>query len=181
MFPEIGRVKKKLSLTRPLSRLCIKIHIFNFRKQQTNKTKQKSRKAKKTKKKENISGKSIKKINLWAPGWRFFGSPAFPGNKSFFLVFYYFFLIIACLLINSWQQKHFFVIGNGCDNWLGFAVKCLVHYIISLVHYLLMNNFSTFALTWIRLKPLGGLELETLDFTILHVKNSKKKLKLDLK
>ena len=44
-----------------------------------------------------------------------------------------------------------------------------------------MNNFSTLALTWIRLKPLGGLELETLDFTILHVKNSKKKLKLDLK
>ena len=38
LFPEIGRVKIVLSLTRSHSRMCIRIYIFNFKKQ-TNKQK----------------------------------------------------------------------------------------------------------------------------------------------
>ena len=38
LFPEIGRMKKILSLTRPHSQMCIRIYIFNFKKQ-TNKQK----------------------------------------------------------------------------------------------------------------------------------------------
>ena len=34
--------------------------------------------------KENISGKSIKKINLQPPWWKFFSSPAFPEKEHFF-------------------------------------------------------------------------------------------------
>ena len=34
LFPEIGRVKSFLSLTRPHSQMCIRIYIFNFKKQQ---------------------------------------------------------------------------------------------------------------------------------------------------
>ena len=33
LFPETGRVKKILSLTRPHSQMCIRIYIFNFKKQ----------------------------------------------------------------------------------------------------------------------------------------------------
>ena len=33
LFPETGRVKKFLSLTRPHSQMCIRIYIFNFTKQ----------------------------------------------------------------------------------------------------------------------------------------------------
>ena len=39
LFPEIGRVKNFLSLTRPHSRMCTRIYLFNFKKHQTNKEK----------------------------------------------------------------------------------------------------------------------------------------------
>ena len=72
LFPEIGEVKIFLSLTRPHSRMCIRIIIFCFKKTHTGKqkagqTKQKKRKTKETKEekeKENFvvlnsdSGKS---------------------------------------------------------------------------------------------------------------------------
>ena len=45
-FPEIGLVKTFLSLTRPLNRMCIRIYIFNFKKQQTTKNKNKNQKSK---------------------------------------------------------------------------------------------------------------------------------------
>ena len=38
LFPEIGQVKT-LSLTRPHSRMCIRIYIFKFKKHQTNNNK----------------------------------------------------------------------------------------------------------------------------------------------
>ena len=41
LFPEIGRVKNVLSLTRPHSRMCIRIHIFNLKKQTNKKVKKK--------------------------------------------------------------------------------------------------------------------------------------------
>ena len=50
LFPEIGRVKIFISLTRPHSRMCMAIYIFNFKKQ-TNKQKKK-REYKKSKKKK---------------------------------------------------------------------------------------------------------------------------------
>ena len=49
LFPEIGRVKNCLSVTRPHSRICIRIYIFNFKKHQTNKQKQKKTRIEKSK------------------------------------------------------------------------------------------------------------------------------------
>ena len=43
LFPEIGRVKNCLSVTRPHCRMCIRIYHFNFKKNQTNKQKKKTR------------------------------------------------------------------------------------------------------------------------------------------
>ena len=57
LFPETGRVKNFLSLTHPHSQICIRIYIFNFKKQ-TNKQKNKTRiqrKAKETKEEKIIS------------------------------------------------------------------------------------------------------------------------------
>ena len=52
LSPEIGRVKLFLSFTRLYSGMCIRIYIFNFKKQQTNNKKiQESKKQKKLKKK----------------------------------------------------------------------------------------------------------------------------------
>ena len=39
LFPEIGWVIKHLSLSRPHSLMCIRIYIFNFKKQTTKKNK----------------------------------------------------------------------------------------------------------------------------------------------
>ena len=70
LFPEIGRVKKILSLTRPHSQICIRIYIFLFQrtsskqtnKKQTNK-KQETKKTKETKEEKKISPeKQLKKI-----------------------------------------------------------------------------------------------------------------------
>ena len=58
MFPEIDRVKIFLSLTRPYSRICIRIYIFNFKKQTSKKQQQQQqeyKKAKETKKEKRIS------------------------------------------------------------------------------------------------------------------------------
>ena len=44
LFLDIGRVKIFLSLTRPHSRMCIKIYIFNFKKQTNNQKNQKQKK-----------------------------------------------------------------------------------------------------------------------------------------
>ena len=63
-FPEIDRVKKFLSLTRPHSRICIRIYIFNFKKQQ----KKAIKKAKETKEENIISSENrLKKMNLLPP------------------------------------------------------------------------------------------------------------------
>ena len=56
LFPQIGRVKKILSVTGPHSRMCIRIYIFNF-KSQTNK--QKKKKNKNTKKVEETKEKRV--------------------------------------------------------------------------------------------------------------------------
>ena len=59
LFPEIGPVKIFLSLTRPHSRMCIRIHVSNL--------KQKTKKAKKKKKTEDKKQKKLKKKKqyLW--------------------------------------------------------------------------------------------------------------------
>ena len=65
--------------------MCIRIYIFNFKKQQTNKQKkQKSKKAKERRKK-NISGKSIKKTKSFsAARVEIFLVTRISGSKSFF-------------------------------------------------------------------------------------------------
>ena len=56
LFPEIGRVKIFLSLTRPYCQMCIGIYIFIFKKnKQINKQKTRIKKAKKIKKVKRIS------------------------------------------------------------------------------------------------------------------------------
>ena len=67
------------------SRMSIRICNFSFKKQQRNKQIKKSKR-----RKENISGKSIKKINLCPPGWRFFSSLAFRKQEYFYLFIYLF-------------------------------------------------------------------------------------------
>ena len=58
LFPEIGRVKTFLSLTRPHSRMCLRIYIFNFK-----------NKEKTTKKvKESKEEKRISAVNLTGYG-----------------------------------------------------------------------------------------------------------------
>ena len=59
LFPEIGPVKIFLSLTRPHSRMCIRIHVSNL--------KQKTKKAKKQNKTEDKKQKKLKKKKqyLW--------------------------------------------------------------------------------------------------------------------
>ena len=44
LFPEIGRMKLFLSLTRLHSRMCIRIYIFNFKKQEYKKKQKKLKK-----------------------------------------------------------------------------------------------------------------------------------------
>ena len=66
LFPEIGPVKIFLSLTRPHSRMCIRIHVSNL-KQKTKKAKKKKKKAKKKNKTEDKKQKKLKKKKqyLW--------------------------------------------------------------------------------------------------------------------
>ena len=70
LFPEIGRVKKILSLTLPHSPMYIRIYNFNFKKQ-TNKQKRSknTKNAKETKEETRIAPENrFKKLNLWPPG-----------------------------------------------------------------------------------------------------------------
>ena len=85
LFPEIGLLKLFLSLTLPHGQMYIRIYIFNFKKQRTNKqTKTIIKKTKKTKKEKRISPENrFKKINLRPLGWRFFMSPTFPETRVF--------------------------------------------------------------------------------------------------
>ena len=71
-------MKKILSLTRPRSRICIRIYIFNFKKQQ-----KKIKKAKETKE-DNIFGKSIKENKFAAALLKIFLVTRISENKSFF-------------------------------------------------------------------------------------------------
>ena len=90
LFPEIDRVKFFLSLTRPHSQMIIRIHIFNFKKQQTNSkktnktnkqiNKQKPKKAKETKEEKTIS--PVKKIP--AARVKIFFVTRISENKIFF-------------------------------------------------------------------------------------------------
>ena len=77
-----------LKLTRSHSRMCIRIYVFNFKKQ-TNKQKNKNTiKARQTEQEKRISPENrLKKINLRPPGWRFFLSPAFPETRVFSFLF----------------------------------------------------------------------------------------------
>ena len=69
LFTETAGWKVYLSLTRPYSRMCIRIYIFNFIKPQTNNNKNKTKKSKE----KRISPENrLKKVNLRPPGWRFF-------------------------------------------------------------------------------------------------------------
>ena len=52
LFPEIGQANNFLSLTHPHSRMCIRIHIFNFEKQQASKRKARIQKNQKKLKKK---------------------------------------------------------------------------------------------------------------------------------
>ena len=72
LFPETGGVKIFLSLTRLHSRMCIKIYVFNFKKQTNKPKKQKqnknTKKAKETKEEKRISPENrLKKLNLRPP------------------------------------------------------------------------------------------------------------------
>ena len=70
--------------------MCIRIYIFNFKKQQINKQKKTVIKENKRnqRRKENISGKSIKK-NKFAAAWgKIFHVTYISGNKSFFVFFW---------------------------------------------------------------------------------------------
>ena len=60
LFPKISQVEISLSLTRPWSRICIRIYIFHLEKQ----------------------------INKQTKKWRFFSSPAFPETRVFLLFFF---------------------------------------------------------------------------------------------
>ena len=73
-----------LSLTRPHSRICIRIYTFNFKKE-TNKQK-KSKNTKNAKEKKISQENRLKKINLRPPVWIIFLSPAFPGKRIFFFL-----------------------------------------------------------------------------------------------
>ena len=57
LFPKISQVEIFLSLTRPWSRICIRMYIFHLEKQ----------------------------INKQTKKWRFFSSPAFPETRVFLL------------------------------------------------------------------------------------------------
>ena len=85
LFLEIGRVKIFLSLTRPHSRMCIRVCIFDFKKQ-TNKqkknkdTKKKQKKLKK--KREYLRKIDLKKFEVCEDFCRH--SPASPETRVFF-------------------------------------------------------------------------------------------------
>ena len=73
-----------LSAIRPLNRVCIRIHIFNFKKQTAEKKEPK--KAKETKEERITSPENwLKQIKLRSPEWRFFLSPAFPETRVLFI------------------------------------------------------------------------------------------------
>ena len=57
LFSEIGRVKNFLSFTRPHSRMCIRIYIFNLKTKQ--KTTTRRQKPKETKKGKRISVENL--------------------------------------------------------------------------------------------------------------------------
>ena len=73
-----------------MCRMCIRIYIFNFKKQQTNKNNLKTRtkqSKRNLKRKENISGKSIKKKLAAARGEGFSRHPHFRKREVFFFFF----------------------------------------------------------------------------------------------
>ena len=73
--------EKFLSLNRPHSRMCIRIYILDFKKQQTNK-KTRIKKTKETKEEKNISGKWIKRKKFAAARVRVFLVTRISRNKS---------------------------------------------------------------------------------------------------
>ena len=88
LFPEIGWENIFLSATRPLNRVCIRIHIFNFKKQKTNSEKRK-RSKKKTKEEKRISPENRLKKSIY-------GRPSedFSRHPHFRKLEYYFFGLI---------------------------------------------------------------------------------------
>ena len=85
-------------------RMCIRIYIFNFKKQTSKKTttnKQEYKKTKETKEENMFSKNRLKKINL-RPGWRFFSSPVFPGTRVLFLAY------DNIWKWSSWDTRNFF-------------------------------------------------------------------------
>ena len=91
LFPEIGRMKFFLSLTRPHSGVCIRIYIFNIKKQ-TNKQKKKNiKKAKETKEEKIISLENWFKKNKFAVArMNIFLVTHIFGNMNIVLSFFFF-------------------------------------------------------------------------------------------
>ena len=67
LFPEIGRVKIYLSLTRPCNWMCIKIYIFKFKTTTTTTATNTSKKEKRKKNKNTKKAKNFKKEKRISP------------------------------------------------------------------------------------------------------------------
>ena len=107
LFPEIGRVIVFLSLFRPHSRICIRIYIFSFKKQQQNNNKnQESRKAKETKEEKRISLKNQLKNKFAAPRVKVFLVTAFPGISVFSFWPYVTYAFQSLHSIVAWMSRN---------------------------------------------------------------------------
>ena len=86
LFPEIGRVKLFLSLTRPHSRMCIRVLSFSFKKQTSKQKAPKiQKKAKETKEEKRIFPENrLKKIFFGRRGEECFPHPHFRKQLYFF-------------------------------------------------------------------------------------------------
>ena len=89
LFPEKRRVKYFLSLTCPHSRMCIRIHIVNFKKETYKQKNKNTKKVKETKaEKKNSSGEWIqkkkKKKKCGRPSEDFSCHPRFRKQEYFF-------------------------------------------------------------------------------------------------
>ena len=83
MFSEFGLLKIVLSPTHPHSRICIRICIFNFKKQ-TSKKNRNTKKAKEAKEEKIISPENQLKKKLATAQVKIFLVSRISGNKSFF-------------------------------------------------------------------------------------------------
>ena len=81
--------------------MCIRMYIFNFKKQQINKQAKNNnerRHKKQKKKREYLRKIDFKKLNLRPSGWKFFSSPTFSETTLFFFF---------CLSKAKWKKLCF--------------------------------------------------------------------------